>query len=238
VDEARTLVGPFLDVLDFDSSDDQRPVALLVLLLQAAIVVRHQKAALSLRARLAPVAHLAAGMPRSAYTCIARQLGDAAALAGERETAHACYIQAMESAGKIHYRPELALTHLRLAELLFEDADGAAQSEALEHLNIAVPELRDMKMQPALKRGLSLLEHVGPRTPASPSSSDALAPHSLTGRERDVARLLATGQSNREIADTLVITEGTVEVHVKHILSKLGLKSRSQVAAWASDERL
>jgi DNA-binding NarL/FixJ family response regulator len=38
-----------------------------------------------------------------------------------------------------------------------------------------------------------------------------------------VARLLAAGRSNREIADALVITEGTVEVHVKHILSKLGV---------------
>jgi DNA-binding NarL/FixJ family response regulator len=49
---------------------------------------------------------------------------------------------------------------------------------------------------------------------------------------------LAAGRSNREIADALVITEGTVEVHVKHILGKLGLRSRAQVAAWASDERL
>jgi DNA-binding NarL/FixJ family response regulator len=49
---------------------------------------------------------------------------------------------------------------------------------------------------------------------------------------------LAAGRSNREIADALVITEGTVEVHVKHILSKLGLRSRSQVAVWASDERI
>jgi DNA-binding NarL/FixJ family response regulator len=58
----------------------------------------------------------------------------------------------------------------------------------------------------------------------------------LTGREREVARSLAAGRTNREIADTLVITEGTVEVHVKHILSRLGLRSRAQVAAWDADE--
>jgi non-specific serine/threonine protein kinase len=34
------------------------------------------------------------------------------------------------------------------------------------------------------------------------------------------------------IADTLIISEGTVEVHVKHILSKLGFRSRAQVAGW------
>jgi non-specific serine/threonine protein kinase len=40
---------------------------------------------------------------------------------------------------------------------------------------------------------------------------------------------------NREIADTLVINAGTVEGHVKHILSKPGFRSRTQVAAWVAD---
>jgi DNA-binding NarL/FixJ family response regulator len=43
---------------------------------------------------------------------------------------------------------------------------------------------------------------------------------------------VSVGRSNREIAARLVITEGTVEVHVKHILGKLGVKSRAQVAGW------
>ena len=47
--------------------------------------------------------------------------------------------------------------------------------------------------------------------------------------ERGVA-----GRSNRAIADCLVITEGTAEVHVKHIMNKLGLTSRTQVAVWAT----
>jgi non-specific serine/threonine protein kinase len=54
----------------------------------------------------------------------------------------------------------------------------------------------------------------------------------LTAREREIANLMAVGRSNREIAAQLVITEGTVEVHVKHILGKLGLRSRAQVAGW------
>jgi non-specific serine/threonine protein kinase len=53
-----------------------------------------------------------------------------------------------------------------------------------------------------------------------------------------VARLIAAGRSNREVADTLMITEGTVEVHVKHILSKLGFRSRAQVAGWAANKSL
>jgi non-specific serine/threonine protein kinase len=54
----------------------------------------------------------------------------------------------------------------------------------------------------------------------------------LTPREREIAELIAAGLSNREIATQLVITEGTVEVHVKHILSKLNFKSRAQVTRW------
>jgi DNA-binding NarL/FixJ family response regulator len=151
-------------------------------------------------------------------------------------SARAYYTQALEAAHKIRFRPELALTHLRLAELLLEDADDTTRSEGQQHLDVALPELRDMKMQPGLERALSLLGKVERRTPVA--ASDGPASHDLTGRERDVARLLAAGQSNRAIADTLVISEGTVEVHVKHILSKLGMRSRSQVATWAANGRV
>jgi predicted ATPase/DNA-binding CsgD family transcriptional regulator len=54
----------------------------------------------------------------------------------------------------------------------------------------------------------------------------------LTRREGAVAALLARGLSNRQIASELVITEQTVETHVKHLLSKLGLASRYQIQDW------
>ncbi len=55
----------------------------------------------------------------------------------------------------------------------------------------------------------------------------------LTEREAEVLRLLAQGQSNKEIAQTLQIVEDTVKTHVKHILSKLGVQSRTQAALCA-----
>jgi DNA-binding CsgD family transcriptional regulator len=55
----------------------------------------------------------------------------------------------------------------------------------------------------------------------------------LTGREREVALLIAQGASNRQIADALVIGERTAEAHVSNMLSKLGLSTRVQLAAWA-----
>jgi non-specific serine/threonine protein kinase len=60
----------------------------------------------------------------------------------------------------------------------------------------------------------------------------------LTPREREVARLVAQGASNRRIAETLVISERTAEAHLANILAKLGLATRVQLAAWAVAHRL
>jgi DNA-binding NarL/FixJ family response regulator len=54
----------------------------------------------------------------------------------------------------------------------------------------------------------------------------------LTAREWDVAMRVAQGSSNRQIGLELVVSERTVDTHVSHILNKLGLVSRAQIAAW------
>jgi DNA-binding NarL/FixJ family response regulator len=59
-----------------------------------------------------------------------------------------------------------------------------------------------------------------------------VVPPLLTQREREVAERIAAGASNRQIAHELVISNGTVERHVANILSKLGMRSRAQVAVW------
>lgn len=64
--------------------------------------------------------------------------------------------------------------------------------------------------------------------PAEPSALD-----SLTERERDVLRLIAQGQSNKEIAATLHLTEGTVKGYVSTVLSKLEVADRTQAALYA-----
>jgi len=61
---------------------------------------------------------------------------------------------------------------------------------------------------------------------------EAGRPTPLTRREREVAALLAQGLSNKEIAAKLVISPRTAESHVEHILAKLGVANRAQVAAW------
>jgi len=72
---------------------------------------------------------------------------------------------------------------------------------------------------------------------AQPSRRDPVV-EALTEREIDVLRLVAGGQSNRQIADGLCISEATVRTHVSSILSKLNVCSRTQAALYALREGL
>ena len=60
----------------------------------------------------------------------------------------------------------------------------------------------------------------------------------LTRRETEVAALAARGLTNRDIAAQLFLSVRTVEVHVDHILTKLGFRTRTQLAAWAYEQGL
>jgi predicted ATPase/DNA-binding CsgD family transcriptional regulator len=66
-------------------------------------------------------------------------------------------------------------------------------------------------------------------------AADPLRP--LTPRQREVARLVAEGRSNRDIATLLVVSERTAEYHVQQILNTLGFGSRAQIAAWYAQRR-
>ncbi|PDW04811.1 response regulator [Candidatus Viridilinea mediisalina] len=74
-------------------------------------------------------------------------------------------------------------------------------------------------------------EFSAPRTNEAPVEQ-------LTPREMDVLRLIAKGKSNKEIADTLIVSEKTVKSHVSNILSKLHLADRTQAAIYALRQRL
>jgi DNA-binding CsgD family transcriptional regulator len=74
--------------------------------------------------------------------------------------------------------------------------------------------------------------------PLSPREAARRAYGGLTARECEVAALIVQGKTSREIAETLVITERTAEVHVGNILGKLGFSSRAQIAAWAVERGL
>jgi DNA-binding NarL/FixJ family response regulator len=66
------------------------------------------------------------------------------------------------------------------------------------------------------------------RSPVAP------APSPLSPRETELARLVAEGLTNRQIAGRLVISERTVQNHIQHILRKLDFATRSQIAVWST----
>jgi len=75
--------------------------------------------------------------------------------------------------------------------------------------------------------------HVLAAAEALASPIPELDRHGLTPREVEVVRLLAAGRSNREVAAALFVSQSTAISHVRNILAKLGLDSRTAVAAWA-----
>jgi two-component system, NarL family, nitrate/nitrite response regulator NarL len=73
--------------------------------------------------------------------------------------------------------------------------------------------------------------------PAQPGTTRADYMKSLTEREREILQHLSNGKSNKAIALALGISHDTVKLHVRHILSKLGLRSRVEAAVFAVEHR-
>jgi DNA-binding NarL/FixJ family response regulator len=73
---------------------------------------------------------------------------------------------------------------------------------------------------------------------ATPPQTPSFDPARLSKREIEILRLVAAGQSNREIAEALLISTNTVDRHVSHILSKIGAANRAEAAAYAAKQRL
>jgi DNA-binding CsgD family transcriptional regulator len=102
----------------------------------------------------------------------------------------------------------------------------ARRSLKPEEADRAYQEGREMTPEDAVEYVLSFLAEGGHRALSSANRQV------LSRRELQVARLVAEGSTNREIAQRLFISERTVDNHVKHILEKLEFRSRSQVGAW------
>jgi ATP/maltotriose-dependent transcriptional regulator MalT len=116
---------------------------------------------------------------------------------------------------------EVARCRLQLGRALRELADA---DSALAHLKAAHRTFEDLGAAPAAREVAALI------TPATPGS--------LTEREIEVLRLVATGRTNPQIAATLVLSEKTVARHLSNIFTKLGVTSRTAAAAFAFENRL
>lgn len=98
----------------------------------------------------------------------------------------------------------------------------------IEQIANTVPD--DALRENFLKQAIAMIPTASSLTPRQATKKQF---GGLTARERQVAALVAEGKSNREIADTLVITVRAVEANITRILDKLGFQSRAQIAVWA-----
>jgi len=116
-----------------------------------------------------------------------------------------------------------------------DDDSGRARrwAAALQTFRTAVDVYRQALELQAQRQSRYTLPRHSVRTepvPDGPPPEDAST--TLTRREWEVARLIARGYTNRDIAETLVVTRGTVANHVAHILDKLNASNRTQIAAY------
>jgi non-specific serine/threonine protein kinase len=91
-----------------------------------------------------------------------------------------------------------------------------------------------MAMEEAMEYALSEEDLSIPLAPEQRAGKESTP---LTRREQEVARLVARGLTNRQVAAQLSISEHTVATHIAKILKKLGLNSRSQFGAWLIEHR-
>jgi DNA-binding CsgD family transcriptional regulator len=146
-------------------------------------------------------------------------IGRLHAVAGRPVEAAAALRDAIAADRAVRSRPHVALDRLELAGVLRTLGD---LDEAAELVRTAAAELRRLAMPGPLARADRLAaELVSARRHADP----------LTAREREVADLVVQALSNREIAESLVLSERTVESHVRSILGKLGLTNRAELIA-------
>lgn len=130
---------------------------------------------------------------------------------------------------------------LRLAGLAEVNRSGVGDPWWRDLVSLAVADARarvpERRASALLDEGRTLSQHDGERyalTGEWPTGPAADADLPLTGRQFGVATLLVEGLTNRQIAGRLRISERTVETHLDHIRTRLDLRSRAQVAAWAA----
>ena len=129
----------------------------------------------------------------------------------------------------------IVLTSYTEDEHLFPAMRAGAQGYLLKDVE---PEDLVNAIRAAVRGQATLHPRVAARLVRGMEHPDDDSLDDLTERELDVLRLVAQGKSNKEIAETLVIAEGTVKSHVSNILSKLHLAHRTQAALYALKRRL
>ena len=156
------------------------------------------------------------------------QTGLAAAALGRLDAAAADLQTAVEICDANGARGYAVQARVELAAALARRQAPGDPGQAAAALNAAAGEAEQLGMVPFTER----IEELRARLPAPAAARSPLSP-----RELEVARLVARGLTNKQIGETLFVSERTAENHVQHILVKLGFSNRSQIAAWSGEGR-
>jgi DNA-binding CsgD family transcriptional regulator len=151
-------------------------------------------------------------------------LGRLAELLGRTEQALEHFARATAVNTRLGARPVVVLARLDWAATLKRRATGGDLAQARLLARQAAAEARRLDMPGPADRA----EHL-----ARELEQAIAAANPLTRREREIAGLVSCGLTNRAIADRLVLSERTVEGHVRSTLAKLQLTNRTELAAWA-----
>jgi DNA-binding CsgD family transcriptional regulator len=154
------------------------------------------------------------------------QTGLAAAALGRLDAAVADLEAAVSTCDANGARGYAVQARVELAAALARRQAPGDLGQVAAALDAAAVEASRLGMEPFVERISALRAR-------RPTSADASSP--LSPRELEVARLVARGLTNKQIGETLFVSERTAENHVQHILVKLGFSNRSQIAAWSSE---
>jgi DNA-binding CsgD family transcriptional regulator len=153
----------------------------------------------------------------------------ASTVSGDTEAAARSARRGIELLGATGWTAHLARSHYALGRCLPAEERG----EAVEALERAAAMLERCGSAWRRDRCLEALRRLG--TAGRRAAAAALGPGSLTRREREVARLAATGMSAKEIAQALYVGKRTVESHLASVYAKLGVESKLQLVRRAAE---
>ncbi|MGI9005382.1 MAG: ATP-binding protein [Streptosporangiaceae bacterium] len=190
----------------------------------AAILLGDVEVATDLYGLTAPIAHYYSGDGSGAvfsHGSNARQVGELALTAGRSADAARHLHDAITMNTRVGARPYTALSKLGLARALL--ATGVSLGEAAGLAGEAASEFRRLGIPARAAEAATVAAGIAARRRhASP----------LSAREDEVASLVAQALTNRQIAERLVLSERTVETHVRSILAKLNFSTRTEIATW------